>query len=86
MAKPKKQIIVIGADVGGLCAAARLARDGHDVSVYEKESTVGGRAHLIKQDGYTFDTGPTILMMTDALYDTFEYRGGRSMAAHHFRN
>lgn len=71
----QKQVVIIGAGIGGLCAAARLAHDGYQVSIYEKEAVVGGRAHVIKQDGYTFDTGPTILMMTDVLYDTFAYCG-----------
>ncbi len=71
----QKQVVIIGAGIGGLCAAARMAHDGYKVTIYEKESIVGGRAHVIKQDGYTFDMGPTILMMTDVLYDTFAYCG-----------
>ncbi|MEI7819075.1 MAG: phytoene desaturase family protein [bacterium] len=77
MAKNKtnqpRNIVIIGAGIGGLSAAARLAHDGFKVTVVEKESLVGGRAHRIEQDGYSFDTGPTILMMTDVLYDTFAY-------------
>ncbi len=69
----QKRVVIVGAGIGGLCAAARLAHDGYKVTIYEKEAVVGGRAHVIKQDGYTFDTGPTILMMTDVLYDTFAY-------------
>ncbi len=69
--KISKSVIMVGAGIGGLCAAARLAHAGYDVTVLEKESIVGGRAHRIEQDGYYFDTGPTILMMTDVLYDTF---------------
>ena len=71
----KQTAIIIGAGIGGLCTAARLAHEGYHVTVIEKESMVGGRAHRLKQDGYTFDTGPTILMMTDVLYDTFSYCG-----------
>ncbi|HSH31367.1 MAG TPA: phytoene desaturase family protein [Candidatus Saccharimonadales bacterium] len=65
------KIAVIGAGIGGLSAAARLSAAGHSVTVYEKEALPGGRAHVIKQDGYTFDTGPTLLMMTDVLEETF---------------
>ncbi len=68
-----KSVIIIGAGIGGLCTAARLLKDGYKVTMYEKEAIVGGRAHRIVQDGYTFDTGPTLLMMTDVLYDTFTY-------------
>lgn len=71
----KQRVIVIGAGIGGLTTAARLAYDGYTVTVLEKEALVGGRAHRIDQDGYRFDTGPTILMMTDVLYDTFAYCG-----------
>lgn len=71
----KKQVIIIGAGIGGLCTAARLLKSGYKVTIYEKESQVGGRANRIKQDGYTFDTGPTLLMMTDVLYDTFKFCG-----------
>lgn len=73
--KKKKNISVIGAGIGGLCSAARLLHDGYNVTIYEKEDIVGGRANRIVQDGYTFDTGPTLLMMTDVLYDTFKYCG-----------
>ena len=75
MAKKKKTAIIIGAGIGGMSAASRLAKDGYDVTIVEKDKNVGGRANVIKQDGYTFDTGPTILMMTDVLYDTFAYCG-----------
>lgn len=70
-----KEIIIIGGGVGGLCSAARLLKEGAKVTVLEKEDRVGGRAHRIEKDGYTFDMGPTLLMMTDVLYDTFQYCG-----------
>lgn len=73
--KKKKSIIIIGAGIGGLCSAARLLKEGFDVTIYEKEPLVGGRANRVVQDGYKFDTGPTLLMMTDVLYDTFSYCG-----------
>ena len=73
--KTQRTAIVVGAGIGGLSAAARLAKDGWKVTILEKEALIGGRAHRIDQDGYRFDTGPTILMMTDVLYDTFSYCG-----------
>ncbi len=73
--KKNKTAIIVGAGIGGMCTAARLLKEGYQVSIYEKEPLVGGRANRIKQDGYTFDTGPTLLMMTDVLYDTFAYCG-----------
>lgn len=71
----KKSVIIVGGGIGGLCTAARLLKNGYEVTIYEKEDRVGGRAHRIEKDGYTFDTGPTLLMMTDVLYDTFAYCG-----------
>lgn len=71
--KKKKTVIIVGAGIGGLCSAVRLLKDGFDVTIFEKEALVGGRANRIVQDGYKFDTGPTLLMMTDVLYDTFSY-------------
>lgn len=71
----KKSVIIIGGGIGGLCTAARLLKNGYEVTIYEKEDKVGGRAHRIEKNGYTFDTGPTLLMMTDVLYDTFSYCG-----------
>ena len=73
--KKKKSVIIIGAGIGGLCSAARLLKDGFEVTVFEKDNLVGGRANRIEQDGSKFDTGPTLLMMTDVLYDTFKYCG-----------
>ena len=75
MSRNNKTAIVVGAGIGGLCTAARLAKNGYSVSLYEKETKVGGRANRIEHDGYIFDTGPTLLMMTDVLYDTFKYCG-----------
>lgn len=69
-ASPRK-IIIVGAGVGGLSAAARLAHQGHQVHVFEKGATPGGRCNVLKLDGYTFDTGPTLLLMPEVLEQTF---------------
>ena len=61
-------IIVIGAGVGGIAAAARLAQRGLHVTVLEKNSQAGGRCDHISRDGHHFDTGPTLLVMP-LLYD-----------------
>jgi phytoene desaturase len=53
--------IVIGSGFGGLAAAARLGARGYDVTVLEKLDAPGGRAYVYRQDGYTFDAGPTII-------------------------
>ncbi len=61
-------IIIIGAGVGGIAAAARLARHGLHVTVLEKNSRPGGRCDRISREGHHFDTGPTLLVMP-LLYD-----------------
>ncbi|TAK89528.1 phytoene desaturase [Patescibacteria group bacterium] len=76
MAKGRsKKVVIIGAGLGGLSAAIRLLAAGYQVELYEKESLAGGRAQLIEQDGYRFDIGPTLLMMTDVLEQTFAVAG-----------
>lgn len=66
-----KKIAVIGAGFGGLSAAAYLAKDGYDVTVYEKNSQPGGRAIIMKNKGYLFDMGPSWYMMPDVFDDFF---------------
>lgn len=53
--------VVIGAGFGGLAAAIRLGARGYQVTVVEKLEQAGGRASVFRQDGYTFDAGPTII-------------------------
>ena len=66
----RKKVIVIGAGFSSLSAACYLAKDGYDVSVLEKNATVGGRARQLKKDGFTFDIGPTFYWMPD-VFDAF---------------
>ena len=60
-----KKIIVIGSGFSSLAAACYLAKDGHDVHIYEKNATIGGRARQFKKDGFVFDIGPTWYWMPD---------------------
>ncbi|RTL73252.1 MAG: FAD-binding protein, partial [Hyphomicrobiales bacterium] len=53
--------VVIGSGFGGLAAAVRLGARGYRVSVLEKLDQPGGRASVFRQDGFTFDAGPTIV-------------------------
>ncbi|MFW5663562.1 MAG: phytoene desaturase family protein [bacterium] len=57
-------VIIIGAGLGGLTAALRLARRGYQVEMVEKQPNAGGRLNQIKKDGFTFDMGPTFFSMT----------------------
>ncbi|MFB4160843.1 phytoene desaturase family protein [Geomicrobium sp. JSM 1781026] len=71
----KKSVIVIGAGVAGLASAIRLQHAGYQVDLYEKESTPGGKMNVIKQDGYQFDLGPSIVMMPELYREVFELAG-----------
>jgi diapolycopene oxygenase len=73
----KKQIIVIGGGLGGLSAAIRLAADGHEVTVLEKNERAGGKLNTVSGDGYSFDTGPSILTMPWVLEQLFASAGRR---------
>jgi len=58
-----RSVIVIGAGMGGISAAARLAQRGLRVTVIEKNSQPGGRCARLNHEGHHFDTGPTLLVM-----------------------
>ncbi|MEH3139897.1 MAG: phytoene desaturase family protein [Mycobacterium kyogaense] len=72
------RVVVIGAGLGGLAAAARLAALGHQVTVCEAASSVGGKLGIFQRDGFTFDTGPSLLTMPGLLTDLFAATGGPS--------
>jgi phytoene desaturase len=65
VAGPTDTVVVIGAGLGGLSAALHLAGAGRSVTVVEREALPGGRAGLLRDHGYHFDTGPTVLTMPD---------------------
>ena len=67
-----RKIGIVGAGPGGLTSAMLLAHQGFDVTVLEMANEVGGRSAPIHIDGFTFDTGPTFLMMKYILDEIFE--------------
>ena len=69
------RVIVIGAGLGGLAAAAYLRGDGHEVTIVERGSRPGGRAGLLESAGYRIDNGPTVLTMPGLLRDVFRAVG-----------
>ena len=59
------RVLVIGAGLAGLAATCHLTGAGYDVTVLEREDGPGGRCGQLRQDGFRFDTGPTVLTMRD---------------------
>jgi len=74
-------VVVVGAGVGGLAAAARLAATGHAVTVCEQADRVGGKLALLERDGFRFDTGPSLLTMPHVLTELFSATGAPLGAA-----
>lgn len=70
-------VVIVGAGLGGLACAMRLAGTGRQVTVLERASAPGGRMGQLVVDGYRFDTGPTVLTMPDLLGETFHAVGER---------
>lgn len=72
-----QRVVVIGGGVAGLATAALLARDGHRVTLLEKNDEVGGRAGTWEKDGFTFDTGPSWYLMPECFDHFFALLGTR---------
>ncbi|WP_409332701.1 phytoene desaturase family protein [Trujillonella humicola] len=69
------RVAVVGAGLGGLAAAARLAALGHDVTVLEQGPTVGGKLGWYARDGHAFDTGPSLVTLPQVYRDLFAATG-----------
>lgn len=72
---PTDHVVIVGAGLAGLSAALRLAGAGRRVTVVERESVPGGRNGLLQKDGYSFDTGPSVLTMPSLINDAFNCVG-----------
>lgn len=70
---------VIGAGMGAMAAAARLAVAGHRVTVYERTETYGGALRGVERDGFRFDTGPAVLPLPAVYRDLFVKTGKRQL-------
>ena len=69
--------VIIGSGFGGLAAAVRLGARGYRVTVLERLDAPGGRAYVHRQDGFTFDAGPTIITVPYLLEDLWQLAGRR---------
>ncbi|PJI94183.1 phytoene desaturase family protein [Luteimicrobium subarcticum] len=74
------RVVVVGAGIAGLASAALLARDGHQVTVLERNDHVGGRVATWHEDGFTFDLGPSWYLMPE-VFERFFARLGTSVDA-----
>ncbi len=69
----RKRVAIVGAGVGGLATAARLAHKGYEVTVYEKLAHSGGRNNILEDSGFKFDMGPSFVLMPDFFEELFRY-------------
>jgi len=66
---------IIGAGIGGIAAAVRMAAQGHQVSVFEANSYPGGKLSEFRQDGFRFDAGPSLFTMPHYVDELFQLAG-----------
>lgn len=81
----KNKIIVIGSGFSGLSAATSLAQKGYDVTILEKNDSIGGRARSFKEEGFTFDMGPSWYWMPDVFENYFKKFGKNVSDYYHLK-
>lgn len=69
------KVSIIGAGIGGLATACLLAAENHEVTIFEQQAMVGGKMNRFEQDGFTFDTGPSLLTMPHILDELYKRCG-----------
>jgi phytoene desaturase len=72
---PTDKAIVIGAGIGGIATAIRLASKGYEVEVHEKNEVPGGKLYLIEKEGYRFDAGPSLFTQPANIEELFHLAG-----------
>lgn len=80
-----KKAVVIGAGIGGLSAAIRLSAKGYQVTLLEKNNKVGGKVASLQQEGFRFDTGPSLFTMPALLDELFLLAGKNPRLYYHHR-
>ena len=73
--KNPERIAIIGAGIGGMCTAARLAKAGHHVTIFEGSDRTGGKCRTEWIGKYAFDTGPSLLTLPAVYRDFFQRTG-----------
>lgn len=69
------KIAVIGSGIGGLAVACRLAAKGHEVTVFEKNDTPGGKISELRENGYRFDMGPSLFTLPELVEELYRASG-----------
>ena len=77
MSHSNRHVIVIGAGIGGLTAAIRLAIHGYRVQIFERQPRVGGKLNQLKMQGFSFDTGPSLITMPYVFQELFRFANRR---------
>ncbi len=75
--RPPASVIIVGGGLGGLAAAVRLAAHGRQVTLIEQNQRLGGKLNLVAEQGFRFDTGPSLLTMPWVIADLFAAAGRR---------
>lgn len=70
-----KRLIVVGAGLGGLSVALRAVSAGWNVQIFERSSSPGGKMNRLQADGFTFDTGPSLLTLPHIFQELFDSCG-----------
>lgn len=78
MTKRKEKIIIVGAGLGGISASIALATEGFEVEVFEKNDKIGGKLNILKKDGFSFDLGPSIIILPH-LFERLFKKAGKEM-------
>ena len=73
-----KKVIIIGSGISSLSAACFLGREGYDVTIIEKNDSIGGRARKFQADGFTFDMGPSWYWMPEVFENFYKQFGHTS--------
>ncbi|OUW96060.1 MAG: hypothetical protein CBD90_01230 [Chloroflexi bacterium TMED230] len=70
--KNRKKVIIIGGGLGGLATAINLSKSEFEITIIEKNSNLGGKMNIFKKDGFTFDTGPSLITLPHIFENLFQ--------------
>ena len=74
------RVVVVGGGYGGMAAAARLAKLGHEVTLLERSASLGGALETVEREGFTWQAGPTSMLLPAVARDLFR-KSGRPLEA-----